>query len=364
MEERIIDLSLRMTQAYKRHSGAHPALREAMVLKEMYPEILLPLREKDVFAGRIGAAHGAWVPLDISGYIRSQIGYAINLPVMHRLQEAYPHRAQEIEGLIDYWKKETTFVKIREQAPEAIRSYLFPRGTRLDAEGYNRIAAPDRKKGSGIISGSGDTRIAGLMADYRKLMRLGIPGLRAEIHRAEQINPGHKDFYRALHMALDVIIACCEQYAAQADALAASAEAAETRAQMQEIAHILRRLVLHAPETLREGMQLMVMYMILSRSENHGRMDTYFGNLLGHDLEHGILDEESAVRLTMALWDVIEENGQMFDTRVLIGGMEREQEENADQFAQFNDEHAEGARGHAAQRPRRCGQRVHRHSDR
>ena len=37
--------------------------------------------------------------------------------------------------------------------------------------------------------------------------------------------------------------------------------------------------------------------------------------------------------LTMALWDVIEENGQMFDTRVLIGGMGREQEENADRFA-------------------------------
>ena len=51
----------------------------------------------------------------------------------------------------------------------------------LDADGYARTGLPDPKKGSGFISGSYDTRIAGIMADYRKLMRLGIPGLKDEI---------------------------------------------------------------------------------------------------------------------------------------------------------------------------------------
>lgn len=333
MEERIIDISLRMTQAHQAHHSAHPAIREAMVLKALYPDVLLPLRENDVIAGRIGATHGAWIPLDFNPQKNNQIGYMMSIPQMRRLQEEYPARSAEIEEMIAYWKKESTFVKIREQMPDEVRKYLFPRGTALDAEGFLRAGVPGQKKGSGFISGSYDTRIGGLMADYRKLMRLGIPGLRAEIIRAQAHNPGHEDFYQALHMALDIVVSCCEHYAAQAEQLARNTQNEETRAQMQEIARILRKLIVSAPETLREGMQLTALFIVLNRGENHGRMDTYLGGLLARDMERGLLDEEGAVQLTMAFWDFIEENGQKWDTRVLIGGMGRENEAQADRFA-------------------------------
>ena len=333
MEERIIDIFLRMTQAHQAHKDAHPALREAMVLRELYPEILLPLRESDVFAGRIGPAKGAWIPLDFAVQKVNQIGYSMSIELMRKLTGEYPHRAQDIENMIAYWKKESTFVKIREGMPEEVRKYLFPRGTILDEEGYRRTGKPGQKKGSGFISGSYDTRIAGIMPDYRQLMKLGIPGLREKITRAAAEKPEHTSFYQALHMALDVMISCCEYYADQAEELAESAADSKVRANMQEIARILRKLPLHAPQTLREGMQLMALYMVLSRSMNHGRMDTYFGGLLSHDMEEGLLDEEAAVQLTMALWDVIEESGSKFDTRVLLGGTGRENEEQADRFA-------------------------------
>lgn len=333
MEERLIDLFQRMTQTHRAYKNAHPAIREVMVLQELYPAVLLPMKERDTFAGRIGEYQGAWIPLDFSIKKNNQIGYFIDIPAMRALAERYPNRAQEIEEMIEYWKKESTFVKIREQMPEETRRYLFPRGTSLDEEGYLRKGLPGQKKGSGFISGSYDTRMAGIMLDYGKLMRLGIPGLMEEISRARAKNPGHEDFYQALHIALEILISCCKHYAAQAEKIARDARDEETRVNMRECARILRKLPISAPQTLREGMQLMCLYIALSRSDNHGRMDVYFGDFLKNDMENGTLDEESAVQLTMALWDMLEENEGKFDTRILIGGLGRKNEENADRFA-------------------------------
>ena len=80
-------------------------------------------------------------------------------------------------------------------------------------------------------------------------------------------------------------------------------------------------------------MQLIVVTVSLTNVVNYGRLDVALGDFLMHDLESGILDEESATCLTVKFFDWIEANGEPFDTRVILGGMGRRNEKSADRFA-------------------------------
>ena len=48
---KFVEQAVAFTEAYRKHSDAPPALREAMCLKAQYPAILAPLRPGDVLAG-------------------------------------------------------------------------------------------------------------------------------------------------------------------------------------------------------------------------------------------------------------------------------------------------------------------------
>jgi len=52
----LIAQAVAFTEAYRRHADAHPAIREAMCLRTLYPAILANLREDDVFAGVSGVS--------------------------------------------------------------------------------------------------------------------------------------------------------------------------------------------------------------------------------------------------------------------------------------------------------------------
>jgi tRNA(Ile)-lysidine synthase len=57
---------------------------------------------------------------------------------IRELQKKYPSRAAELEEIVEYWKGESTFVKLLRESPEDIHNYQFPRGEQLDEEGYYR----------------------------------------------------------------------------------------------------------------------------------------------------------------------------------------------------------------------------------
>ncbi len=328
-----IDLALRLTETHRAARDCPPAIREARFLAVLYPAILRDMQETDVFAGSVGETRGDAIPVDFSPHKASQLAYSVNIHSLQNLAKQCPDRAAEVQSVIAYWKRESSFVKIRENAPPEIREFMFAYGRwELDDNQYYRRGKP-RKRGAGPMGGSADSRIAGLMVDYAKLMRLGIPGLRREIEACRAQNPDAAAFYEGCDMALDVVIAVCERYRREAEALSAKADTPEAKARLTEAARILAVLPHRPPETLREGMQLMLIMRMLCRTDNHGRMDVYFGDLLAHDLDNGILDREGAIELTMALWQVLDKNDGETDSRVLIGGLGRPNEENADRFA-------------------------------
>ncbi|MBR4442683.1 MAG: hypothetical protein IKS52_05365 [Clostridia bacterium] len=308
-------------------STTDPALREARVLKCVYPAALLPMREEDDFA----CCRNHWtmnhIPFFFGTQRLNQLGYSVDRGAFARLVAEHPEAA----SFWDFWKEETTFRKIMDEAPKDVHDYLFPAGTGLDSDGYLRKGDGTRPLGAGFISGSFDSRVAGVTPDYDRLMRLGLDGLRDEIRRCQRDD--RKNFYDALLMSVDIIADTCEYYRRQALDLAENAKDKGRRVSLLECAEGLKNIQSVPPRTLREGMQLMYVHARLAGVQDYGRMDEYFGDLLAADLAAGRLTHDSAVSLIMALWKALSMGGNPYNSRVLIGGTGRRNEKNADVFA-------------------------------
>lgn len=320
-QRRLFDIALRFTEVYKENYSAHPAIREALCLRELYPAGIFPLREGDTFAGTVGFTVANNYPVVFSPQIVSQIGYYVNIDKVREITAEHPELKDAGEELIAYWVKESTFVKIREEAEPEIRDYYYSKAANmgLDADGYMRKSSAPVPLGAGFISGSYDTRVGGVVPDFKKLLRLGLSGLRDEVLAADD---GKNDFYKAALIAIDTVKACCAEYANQARALGKT-----------KLADALTNIENEPPKTLFEAIQLIIVYISIVHTENHGRLDVVLGDYLCRDLDAGLYTEEEAIELIEAFWLKIDEHGNRFDSRVVIGGVGRDNEENADRFA-------------------------------
>lgn len=320
-DRRLFEIAVKFTEAYKANYNAHPAIREALCLSELFPAGLYPLQPDDSFAGTVGHAVGNQYPVIFSTQIASQIGYFANIGKIRKIAEEYPELKDTAEELVSFWKKESTFVKIREEAPPDIRGYYFPKviSMGLDADGYRRKSTTAPPLGAGFISGSYDTRVAGVVPDFGKLVTLGLDGLKQEVLKADN---GKNDFYKAALIAIDTLARCCAEYAKQAHKLG-----------KEKLEKALLTIEKNAPKTLFEAIQLILIYTTVVQTENHGRLDIVLGNFLCRDLEAGLYSEEEAIELICEFWRKIETHGGAFDSRIVIGGVGRPDEKSADKFA-------------------------------
>lgn len=336
MDERLIDMSVKFTEVYKANINEHKAIREMKCYSVLFPELLGQVNEDDTFVGNVGYGTGEYyIPIDVVPKKINQIGYCMHLDSFEKLKNEYPHRVKEIDGVIEFWKKESTFVKTRNTAPEHIKEYLFSYGRgEVDDNGYIRtVKVIDKPLGAGFISGSYDTRMAGATPDFDKLVKIGIPGLYEEVEEAFQKNPEKKDFYIACRMGLDLAVNSLKYLHDQVVEILEKTSSDDVRKRMERCEMALLKLQTKKPETFFEAMQLVVLFINLCRVDNYGRLDVVFGDVLAHDLDNGILTVKEAGELVFQLWKYIGTNGHIFDTRVIIGGQGRRNEENADRFA-------------------------------
>ncbi len=303
-----LDRELAFTETYKRLKGEHIAIREALCLRQ--GRLLHRIQAGDVFAGRhVKAA------LDPEGLM---VGFGLEHEDCGRLyfcdfellrqtiemmdvDDDYRARARE---MLAFWEREDAQERYYRMLPEEVRR-----------------ATTSKLAGKGI-------RLAGVLMDYDKLMRLGIPGLRAEVeaHREDARDP---KLYEGMTMALGLLVEICLDYAAEARALAASTGQADLLTMAADLEHVASA----PPQTLRQGMQLFWLYTVMSGVTNFGRMDVYLGDLYAGDIDAGRIDETEALRLTLALWRLIAEAQFHFNSRIIVGGMGRRNEANADRFA-------------------------------
>ena len=316
MEQYDFSVEKNFTECYLRYRDAPIAIREAKCLEQMYPDIFEDIKAGDKFAGRIKMSLIGFSP-EPGG-----LGYYCNTPAIRRLLEEneYTDALQaEMEDMIAFWEQEKTQVKVRNAFPPEIAKAL-----------------PSDDWGKEPLAAAPLYRMAGSYLDYGKLLDNGIEGLEKTVAKrkeAAKAKGEETELFEAMEMALQLLSRCCMYYHRQAHRMADMQEDAEKKAEWEEISEALKNVASQKPQTLREAMQLMWLYALISGTINYGRMDVLFGDYLARDLEEQRLTMEQGQELFNGLWQLIADRRTTWNGRVILGGRGRKNEKNADRAA-------------------------------
>jgi len=284
-------LELAFTETYRRHLTDDPALREAHCLRTLAPTLFDPPQPGDLLVGR---THYPAVGFGLELAAGGPIYYCHADRILPHLDSLTPEDRAAVQSMLDFWQREAT-----------IDGHLL---RALPAETLEATSNPIAEMGG---------RLAGTLLNYEKLVRLGIPGLRAEIARARKSN-GDLPLYAAMEMALDVLVDVIRNYAGQTDGRLRTA---------------LEQIAVRAPETFLEAAQLAWLYALISGSVNYGRMDVYLGDFYTADIDSQRLTDAEALALLQSLWQLMADRKIIYNGRVYLGGRGRPNEANADRFA-------------------------------
>lgn len=167
---------------------------------------------------------------------------------------------------------------------------------------------------------------------YAKLLSLGIHGLKKEIndHR-----PGAEvsaiAFYDGLCSTLDTYAAICGFYIRWINEN--MAEAAPTlRRELLEIRASLCRIMAGSAQTLRDAIQMVLLWWYYAGDLNFARMDTYLSGYYVRDVDSSRLTEAENLALLCELWRMIVARRRPYDSRIVIGGRGRQNERDCDRF--------------------------------
>ncbi|HCE45263.1 MAG TPA: hypothetical protein DET40_17120 [Lentisphaeria bacterium] len=311
--------AVEFTQAYKEHKDDHVAIREAMCLKAQYPAILRDLRPEDTIAGRrpediivyFGTIWWHWYPEWRKGVETAgkQGGYCVNFSAAKNCAKNDAER-KALKKVLDFWEDECSQSKIRKIWDDELKNSFL---------------------------GGASTGFC-MSMDFDRLLKRGVPGLIEDIiARKSQVKKkgGDEGFLDGLLIMLDVFKDTCLHYRRQAENLAKSAKSAKDRKRLEETARILEAITVRAPQSFREAVQLLWLYLLMGSGKHiePGRLDIFLGDFYANDLDKGTITEEEAMELILSLWSVINENGEPAVSRVVLGGKGRRNEKNADRFA-------------------------------
>ena len=306
------DLSyeIAFTQAYraalKRYT--HPAEIELAMLRAQYPAIMHPIEDNDVLAGR--------VEFGLVGYgIQGQTGgtgYYIDEPrVVQALEfaEGNAKYREDLHDMLTFWKARNTYNKVLRETPAELRA-----------------AIPTEQWKTEPVAASPISRMAGAYIDFDKLVRVGVPGLRAELTALLDTAPAagrDEVLLRCALGALDVLCGMLRFYETQAREKAADAPTPARRKEMEDLAAALHELPERAPTSLLAAMQLCWLYGVMCPLVEFGRMDEYLGDLYCHDIDNGVITEAQALKMAQTYFYLIDALDDETDGRVIVGGYGR-----------------------------------------
>lgn len=304
----MMDLSFEkeFTRVHKACAGQPIASREAACLRVMYPLLCPAIEPADAFAGRtlVMEYRGVGFTPDITLYGQAHgMGYFYREDVFQKALSEAAGDAEETQAILDmmaYWEKENTTAHVKAAYTDRIREYL-----------------PSDSFAGDVGAGFPLYRMTGAFVNYELLVKEGLPGLKAMVARQEQ-----NAFSKALLDVLDLMAEVSLHYARQAEELG-----------KHKLAQALTNISQKAPRTLREAIQLSWLYSCLSGVMDYGRMDVYLGDFLVNDLDAGRIDKTEALEMIVGLWKLMVARKTVYHGRVIIGGLGRPNERNADEFA-------------------------------
>jgi pyruvate-formate lyase len=312
-----VTLLKKFTDVYRANND-NKYLREALCYQVQWKSMLCDIKEDDLFAGRTQQPMIGFVPQSNEGYV----GYYIHYNALHEFRKQNNLSAASdniINDLIDFWSRENTTTKCKNAYNPLIKEAL-PSDSYMTQSGIAFTL----------------WRMSGVQMNYEKLISIGIPGLRNEIADAKKNAMENSDawhLYQAMELALDTFADVCHFYANQALSLAQQAENDKERNDLNEMGLILSELPVKKPEHFREGIQLIYLYTVIDGARNYGRLDDSLAELYCNDMDSQYINEEEGIRLLCGLWKLIIDRGYRYDSRIIIGGLGRNNEKAADRLA-------------------------------
>ncbi|MGA7723263.1 MAG: pyruvate formate lyase family protein [Ignavibacteriaceae bacterium] len=306
-----------MTRVYRENTN-NKYMREAAFLKVQQKALFTPIEKDDLFVGRTKQLPIGFLPQSDEG----SLGYYIHPVAIKQLLDdpvltaGNQVKLKEIE---QFWNENSTVTK----AKSAFTTDMMKA---LPSDMYT------------TESGIAFTlwRMSGVQLDYAKLVRLGIPGLRDEI-RKRNLNavPGTErwNLYQSMLKALDNLVELCQSYSNEVRRLYKDETDTGRKKDLAEMERILHKLPESKPGSFREGIQLIYIYNAADGARNYGRLDNALADLYCTDIEKEIIDKEEAIRLLSGMWRLIIDRGYRYDSRIIIGGKGRFNEEKANALA-------------------------------
>ena len=310
----------RFTETYKQYQHDNISQREAKCLEVMFDYMFQPIEAQDLFVGRMLYPPLGLAPEPLGGrgvcfnYDRNAFETLIS-------QAADPNEADSLREVRDFWATENTRYKIRQAFPADVAKTLPHDDVYYQEYG---VAFPLY-------------RVVGIFIDYEKLLALGIPGMIDNV-KARKAKADKEGDVRAAELAdgmlgaLGLLSKLLNRYASHVAKQAADCDAPR-REELLILHEALGNLATRKPETFYEAAQLAFIYTLVCGSLNYGRLDVYLGDFYNEDLESGRIDEGKALNYLQSLWRLIAARESVFHGRVIIGGLGRRNEENANKLA-------------------------------
>ena len=304
------------TETYQTYSESEKGMREVACSKVQYPLMFCDIQSNELFVGRVKYPAIGFAP---QAYV--YFGYYMEERMLDELKQdptLSASKLQVIEELRAFWKTENDAFKTRQAYSPKMQQIL-------DTDDW--INHP--------IVGAPLYRMSGTHCDFDKLVRLGVPGLKAEIEsklKTSSLSQKAIDLYKAMLAALDLFIELLNYYADMAHQQQEGANNVRKK-ELASIENCLRNLTVSKPKSFREGIQLVFLYANIAGSYNYGRTDEYLGDLFVSDLESGNISEEEAITLLNNWWYLMDAKGNIWDCRVVTGGLGRRNETNANRLA-------------------------------
>ena len=302
----LLEQELKFTKVCRDNWGLPIPLREARALRALYPALLPPLEEEDLFAGRTLKMEWSGVGFspDVTLYsLPHGMGFFYRRDVFEQaLSQASENQKPAIRDAMAFWEKENTTAHVKAAFSDRIRKAL-----------------PSDSFAGDVGVGFPLYRMTGAYENYELLLSLGLDGLLARIDAAEKKNPqAEEGFYAALKDVVQLISECCLVYADHARAMGKTRMADD----LAFVSHA-------APVTFTQAIQLMWLYSCLAGVMDYGRLDVILSPFLKRDS----LSDEEAVSYLCGLFRLMVARKTVYHGRVIIGGRGRPDEKGADRVA-------------------------------
>jgi pyruvate-formate lyase len=307
----------KFTEVYREEFEKDRFMCEARCTREQLPVYFDNYKSGDLFVGRASFSAIGFSPQVYTK--RSGFGYFVEEEEVEKLlqvREISKENTSKLFQMKNFWLEKDSVNLTRQTYPDWVRKTL----PSDNWTGESGIAFPLYRMG-------------GTHLNYNKLVSLGIEGLRVEISKQAEVsktNPGAVKLYEAMLFAMDTFTILCDAFI---DSLKDGDSGGEDQKERALIMNSLRNIRKSKPNDFHEAIQLFYLFNVLSGSQNYGRIDDFLGEFLVNDLKQNRITEDEALGYLVALFQLMESRGTVYDGRAIIGGKGRKNEQAANKFA-------------------------------